>query len=438
MPNFRFRLPSRNWLIFIAIASSFTGALVYDRREKRKVQDKWCTLVAHIAKEPLQTREMRRKITVFLSAPPGDSLYPAREHFKEYVKPVLVAAAMDYDVVEGRREGDVRAALANRIRKERRRAGEGSPAPGDEEDLESQVKAVRSYFDIHDEAGERGDLVIGRNTWKEYVRGIHEGWLGPLEPPPTPHPAPSEADDAGSTPSGEEASQAQKEPEKKKEGEKEKPKAQPAFVLPWQYPSNQLAPSTPRELQPATPIIFPHLLGILNTPIRIYRFLTQRRLADNVGRDIAAIVLATSTRPYSEIEPNILDLDQASSDTSITTESTSGPTKHYEQQYVLANEEKEWHKSVHRASDDPNVKESEWLDKVVIDPRLGSRMRRFIIDPDSEARAERIIEGEEWIKGEEKPPDVPLWKRLWKKYGWEKEDPRANVVIGNLDGEDGE
>lgn len=428
--------------------------MIYDRREKRKVQEKWSNLVAHIAKEPLQTSEMRRKLTVFLSAPPGDGLSPAREHFKEYVKPVLVAAAMDYDVVEGRKEGDVRAALANKIRKERRRAGEGGQSQSDEDDVETQIRTIRGNVGIHDEASERGDLVIGRNTWKEYVRGLHEGWLGPIEPPPAPEAAasssdereestPSEAAD-GAAPAEQGNSQEQKEAkatqEKTKEQEKaKKPSSTPAYILASQYPSQQPAPSIPREFQPSSPIIFPHLLGFLNTPIRIYRFLTQRQLADSVGRDIAAMVLASSSRPYSEIDPSPLESNQSGGDEpSPIASSASTPTTHYEQQYALANEEKEWHKSVHRASDDPNIREREWLDKVVIDPRIGSRMRRFMLAPDEETRAERISEGKEWVKGEEKPPHVPLWKRLWKQYGWQEEDPRANVVVGNIDGEDDE
>ena len=37
---------------------------------------------------------------------------------------------------------------------------------------------------MQDFRGVKGDIVIGRHTWKEYVRGLHEGWLGPLDPPP--------------------------------------------------------------------------------------------------------------------------------------------------------------------------------------------------------------------------------------------------------------
>ncbi len=135
----------------------------------------------------MSATQMPRRITVFLSAPPGDSLRAAREHFHEYVKPLLVAGAMDWDVIEGRKEGDVRAGLAEKIRKRRRKAGEKPPknaegeAPEGGEDL---VEELRGSAGIKDWQGVQGDLVLGRHTWKEYIRGTHEGWLGPLELPP--------------------------------------------------------------------------------------------------------------------------------------------------------------------------------------------------------------------------------------------------------------
>src|SRR4051794_37121686 len=168
MPNFRFKLPSRNWMIFLTITGSFTGALIYDRRQKRRAQQKWSELVAHLANDPLPIDQMRRKMTVYLAAPPGDGLRVARDHFKEYVKPILVAAALDYTVIEGRREGDVRASMAENIRKLRRKAGEPSSA-AEETGVEAIVAETRERIGISDEPGPKGDLVIGRHTWKEYI-----------------------------------------------------------------------------------------------------------------------------------------------------------------------------------------------------------------------------------------------------------------------------
>ena len=66
-------------------------------------------------------------------------------------------------------------------------------------------------------------------------------------------------------------------------------------------------------------------------------------------------------------------------------------------------------------------------------------MRRFVLSPDELARSQRIAEGKEWVIGQEKPVHVPVWKSLWATYGWgEEENARSKVIIGNLDGEDGE
>ncbi|EEH21000.1 hypothetical protein PABG_03231 [Paracoccidioides brasiliensis Pb03] len=467
VPKIRFKLPSRNWLIFLSITGSFTTALIYDRRQKRKAQEKWSNLVAHIAKQPLPPNETRRKLTVFLAAPPGDGLMSAREYFKEYIKPIIVAGALDYEVVEGRKEGDIRATFANRIRKARRRAGEGQPI--EEDEAENFLQQIRQNFGIEDEPGIQGDMVIGRHTWKEYIRGLHEGWLGPIDEPhpepetiPGPEGAAAEvatqqlAGDYG-TPAAlsapQENKKAESAPEKKPEEEKtdvkKLPRPTPAYILPSSYPSQRLAPSTPQEID-VSPVRFPHILGFFNTPIRIYRFLTQRYLADAVGRDVAAIVLAASTRPYTE-NSNIPDSEfrtptDASDDASPTSLSSSSssssslspssqiPSNHYEQQSDLETEEQEWPKSVRKQKEDPDIKEREWLDDIVMDPRIALRMHRFDLPPEEEERAQRIAEGTDWIRGEEKPAHVPFWKRMWNTYGLgEQDDGRAKVVIGNLD-----
>ena len=118
--NFRPRLPSRNWTIFLTITGGITAAVVYDKRETRRAQRKWQKVVEHLAKEPIENpKQMPRKLMVYIEAPPQDGLRLAQDHFKEYVKPVLVASGLDWDFVQGRKEGDVRAELAEDIRKHR-------------------------------------------------------------------------------------------------------------------------------------------------------------------------------------------------------------------------------------------------------------------------------------------------------------------------------
>lgn len=390
----------------------------------------------------MASTQLPRKITIFLSAPPGDSLRAARDHFHEYVKPVLVAGALDWDVIEGRKEGDVRADLAEKIRKRRRKEGE-NPAniiegaePEEGEDLVQQLRdtaGIREYGDF------QGDLVLGRHTWKEYIRGLHEGWLGPLEPPPDPplepvsptenalpldgqpainsaSPTPNSEKAESQSPTSEEESQ---NPEIPKEKEKPKqPTQQPPYIFPPAYPVASPAPSVPESLPPSTNLPFPHLLGFFNTPVRIYRFLNRRYLADDTGRQVAALVLASRIGNWSEETEFASSADPDASPTNTDTKQTGSndvdtvPTRRrWEQEGVLQDEERDWHKSAWQPHSDGA--ERVWKDVVVVDPRIGQRMRRFQLAEDEEEKARKDDGVDPAAKG--------MWKNIKEMVGWEED-----------------
>jgi import inner membrane translocase subunit TIM54 len=420
--------------------------------ETKKIRKKWCDAVKHLADEPLPSMMQQRKLTIFLSSPPADGLLTAREHFHEYVKPVLLSAGLDWDAVEGRREGDVRAGLAERIRKLRRLRGEASEEPIEEEDLEVLINGIREKMGVSEWSGPAGDIVIGRNTWKEYIRGLHEGWLGPIDAPKVaeetekvenvrdepehrqpvekprsiesipnyvgeqvihnlPHSAgtPTVVHEAGGSSPSDDASptadtlppaETEKTPEEKaKEEEEEKKKKAkkqpPPFISAKDYSSASVAPSLPAELAPSTTIPLPHILGFMNTPIRMYRFLSRRYVADDIGRQVAAACFA-AYRPYEHTEagssassPFTSDSASPSTDFASDDGATATPRKEiWEQEGLLQNEEGEWHKST-RKTRDPE-KESVWLDAMVLDSRIAGRMRKFYLDPVEEERVKNI------------------------------------------------
>lgn len=422
-------------MIFLGVTGSFLGAVYYDKWQVKKNRQKWCDLVAHKSEEALDPHSLPRRLTIYLAAPPGDGLRAAREHFHEYVKPVLVAAAMDWDVVEGRKEGDVRFKTAEKTRKRRRAGGEGEPLS--EEDRAAEVAKQR--FGTDDAAGVAGDVVIGRHTWKEYIRGLHEGWLGPANAPYDPEqdktpeveteeskqakldsakaavknymaksgendttehiPGQGSVGDAAantavtsleeltkeSEPELKDAAPAA-EPEKeqteeeKKAAEKPKPRHPPAYITPEEYSSATLSALTPDTIGPSTAVSFPHLLGFRNTPIRIYRFLNRRVLADDVGRQVASAVLA-SHRPYSTVSsPD--DASASSSNSSVSEVST-----------VAQHEERNWWKTTFRERE--SHEESVWIEPCTVDERLTARMSQFELSAEEEARAKRIGEGKE-------------------------------------------
>ncbi|KAG8625589.1 hypothetical protein KVT40_005990 [Elsinoe batatas] len=421
LPNFRFRLPSRNWLIFLTVTGSFTAAVLYDKREKRKIQDKWTSLVSPLKDEVLAPNQLPRKVKIYVQAPPGDGLTPARELFYEYVKPILVAGGLEWEVVEGRREGDVRWGVAEGVRKERRRRGEGS-----EQEEEDVIRNARERVGTKEWEGVGGELVIGRHTWKEFIRGLHEGWLGPVDKPKeqvpevTPEPAmvledkpgdghsySSLGDAAVSTladvvdnASSSEQSPApvadpepeQKEPtaEEKAEEERKKRLKPGPYNSTTDYSSASLPRSLPQALGPTTVIQFPHLIGFTYTPRRVWRFLHRRDLADSIGRQVAGLVLGTQHRSFDTQNPP----DAPTSEAPFATSDETGQERRlWEQQRLLAHEEGEWHKSVKKRVREEG-KEDVWRDEMVVDERIAGRMRKFELSREDEERARRIWNGE--------------------------------------------
>lgn len=368
---------------------------------------KWCNVVSPVASEHLPANTLPRRLTIYLSAPPGDGMRSVREHFYEYVKPVLVAGAMDWEVVEGRREGDVRFATAERIRRARRRIEGGEiPLDNDEEGKAHAMSEQRQRTGTKEYDGPKGDLVIGRHTWKEYVRGVHEGWLGPLGKPTdvpvddndlTPpaqqsdgHAHSSLGDaavhtatdliDSATTPAADSTemstpTQSDGSPKAEEPTDPDIPKPKPSKPLPYisatDYATNTIATSAPANLDPVTILPFPHILGFLNTPVRTLRFLNRRHLADDIGRQTAACVLAAQSRPFIAESRSDMSNDDLQ-------------TSQGEQATLLHHEEADWPKSIHKARVAEPDKESVWLDPMTLDSRVAERMQTWTLPADRE------------------------------------------------------
>lgn len=419
--------------------------LVYDRYQKKRNQRKWCTLVSHLAQESLPVNMMPRKITIFLAAPPGDGLRVSREHFHEYIKPILVAGAMDWDVVEGRREGEVRAGLAEKIRKLRKRNGETSQAEPSEGTQEDLYREMRRRAGVEDWNGVQGDLVLGRHTWKEYIRGLHEGWLGPLGDPqpretvksdiqplaaqspdsPLPEIPPSETmSSEGSASSAPPVNASTPESPSEKPAEKPaKPPVTPPYITPSEYASSPAAPTLPASLSPSLPVPLPHILGFFNFPIRTYRFLTRRHLAESTGASVAALVLATQSRRYTESTEftSTIDPDFASPRSDSQMESAATQIQAVREQEVeLKEEESEWHKSAWKQNEEGDTRERVWQEETVVDERIGSKMRRFELKSGLEEEAVKL-DVEEREKDEGYFRRAKKWVGLGPKEmrGWE-------------------
>ena len=393
---------------------------------------------------------MPRNVTIFLYAPPGDSLRPARDHFHEYIKPILVAGGLDWEVIEGRKEGDVRAGLAKKIRKLRKRIGQTSSSEAPNADTEEATTddlfyEVRKRSGVTEWDGVQGDLVLGRHTWQEYVRGLHEGWLGPSDLPRAAEPTESNLEQSQPpSPDSPSSESLPEEPAPDSNPKTESPTPEtappkaakaspmPPYILPRDYPSCPTPPFPPAALEPSLPLPLPHLLGFLNTPTRVYRFLTRRYLADSTGRSVAALVLASHIRPYSQSSDfaSALDPDETSSKPFVLSEGdtmqNNGP---WEQEIVLMQERKEWHKSASKANEPGETKERPWQEPMVIDSRIGQRMSQFELEDGAEAEALRI----DTEKRREEPGVI---ERIRKWTGFEKQGKKGWEM--GLEGEEDE
>lgn len=297
---------------------------------------------------------------------------------------MLNAAAVDFDVVEGRKMGEVRAKVAEGVRN-RRRNGLGYDVPGAD-------------------GGEGGVIAVGRTAWKEWTRGIQEGWFGPLEQPVPVVEKVEEAVEAvkevvvetvdAAVAAVEKKEGEEEKPVEKKEEEKKekKPKFLPEFILPTEYPSAALPATAPETLPPAGIVSFPHILGFLNTPTRLYRFLNRRVMAEEVCKEAAAVALGYN-RPFIMDAPEPEGTLAAKEQIEHAIEDEGKPHK-TEIESLLEEEEKDWLAKVWKEDRYIGV----WRDALTVDERIKHRMRRFFLPTEAEVKIQQAKEAgsNEW------------------------------------------
>jgi import inner membrane translocase subunit TIM54 len=214
--------------------------------------------------------------------------------------------------------------------------------------------------------------------------------------------------------------------ESKQSDENPKKPPQPVpFISTSEYKTAPTPADLPAEFDPSMPISFPHILGFLNTPKRLYRFLNRRVLADSIGRETAAIILSTC-RPYHTTSDTLFVTSFPPDDADQSPQSQDQESAQVaEQQTTLAGEEKEWHKNVRvRAEGEP---ERTWLEPVVLDPRIAARMRRFELTAEDEAKARSFVVPEEEVEGWVKGAIRSLGRDGLKYLGFRKEKKPSPV-----------
>jgi mitochondrial import inner membrane translocase subunit TIM54 len=89
---------------------------------------------------------------------------------------VLNAAALEYDVVEGTRPGQLRSKVREAIREKRKQE---LSQPSSTTVSDPNFKVITPSKPIGG-----GTIIIGRVSWVEYLQGLNEGCIASLEDPP--------------------------------------------------------------------------------------------------------------------------------------------------------------------------------------------------------------------------------------------------------------
>lgn len=406
----RISLPSRNWMIFWTVLASIGGGIYYDKHQQKLIRDKYMKQVESLGQEIYTSERLPRKLTIFIAPPPDDFLEESVRHFRRYIKPILNAAAIDYDVYTENRQGEIRSEVAEKVRQLRRERIEQEqkseahareeayakswtkffkedvpkvfqfrkePEPEvyvarhelyDVKDLVGLYRVLGTVQPVRDDVADEvcgGVICVGRGAYKEYVNGIHEGLLGPLEKPEEPVQEAAidivqevrEGGEQEATESTEKKEEPDSEDFAQKEGEAKQEPVPKAYISAQQYAQGVLAPEldlshTVRN-DKNVPVLFeqpvyvfpvPKLSGFLKMPQKIYRYFTLRNLADDVGKHTLTVVEGRS-RPFE-----------------------------FKDKFLGKEEELDWPKKwVERG----RTKNSEWVQELEVDDRVTQRMRVF-------------------------------------------------------------
>ncbi|GAA94865.1 uncharacterized protein L969DRAFT_97173 [Mixia osmundae IAM 14324] len=175
LPSYR---PGRKMITFIVVTTSLYAGVRYDRKEAKRMAAEYLEQVKEMGRQPIAgMEEVPRCINVLTTTLPEDTERDRSAiYFKKYIKPMLHAAGVDYEIHTGKMPGNLARKLIDEIRtrrleEEAKRPIE-QPVPG----TADYVRTVRRLQEI-----QGGTLIIGHNTLKEYLYALRKGWLSELD-----------------------------------------------------------------------------------------------------------------------------------------------------------------------------------------------------------------------------------------------------------------
>ncbi|KAG0050262.1 mitochondrial import inner membrane translocase subunit tim54 [Gryganskiella cystojenkinii] len=315
----RAKLPSKGWMIFWGITGTIGGLVTRDHYltvdAKKRVADK----VDVLAKQPCGVQDMPRKVTVYITSPPGDGIHKTRHYFKQFVKPVFDAAAIDYEVREGLADGQIQAMVAADVRKKRQIAA-GKASALTEEEQAAPIVSLKSVSD--------GIVVLGRVALSEVLKGYNDGCLQSLDDPEpvvqevivTEDKESKDTKEAESSPSSTSESSAATEststedssseastpaPVEEKKSEEKKKDEKPAEPVKVPIPQDEAYFSVPPTgLEPIGYIPFKNLIGFRNFHKKIFALFNSYDCVEYAGNSVMKIAFAET----KDMEKEDLDI----------------------------------------------------------------------------------------------------------------------------------
>ncbi|KAG7884594.1 hypothetical protein KL938_001721 [Ogataea parapolymorpha] len=321
----KLKLPSRNWMIFWTVVAAVGGGIVYDKRQQSVLRAQYMEKAKHFGEQPFLPNQLPRKLRIYVAPPPNDFLSEGLKYLRRFCKPILNSAAIDFDIYTAERQGDIRHAVSEEIRQIRRSRLQTSAREEPEAKIEpvdpEATKPLKELFrpaDIlgifkctqqqplnYEDAGlspedAGGIITIGRGAFKEYINGVHEGLLGPLEKP--------------------EKKEEPVDSEEQKDEKKPEPVARP-YIDPADYPSAPLAPELDFNnlrdengvpyffTQPILALQNYNVAGFTKQPERIYRFYNKRYQLIEYNERLWGLITKNS-RPFTPEDMKLLESEE--------------------------------------------------------------------------------------------------------------------------------
>ncbi|KAI9275484.1 mitochondrial import inner membrane translocase subunit Tim54 [Phascolomyces articulosus] len=330
---FGMKAPSKGTVIFCSVVGAISGTIYTSTEYAKNARKVHCDRVSFLADRPCGVHEMPRKVCVYLMAPPGDSIEKSRAWFREYVKPILVAGAVDYDVKEGQSAGAVESAVCEEIKRLRREEAAArevmDPSPlstNDNIDLSQEQEGPHKnnpfaplMQDVQKKIKEQnhydGVIAIGRLAWREVLDGVAKGChADPNEQAPKLEEKEQKQEqteeDKAQFPESSEQSQQQESDLTFNEVPKEEEQIIMKDLTDSETPvvSQQVDHfSIPTYISPVMYIPHENIIGWTNIPYRLYRWLTDYTRMESIGQYAVDVVL-NEKRP---LQVEDLDMGEA-------------------------------------------------------------------------------------------------------------------------------